>query len=459
MVLQTPLIRLQCGCNSYDWGKIGSSSAAAKYAAATPSESFSIQQDKPYAELWMGTHPSLPSKDVTTGRTLLDLVSDNPALMGHEITAKYQSKLPFLLKVLSINKPLSIQAHPNKKLAEKLHASDPKNYPDDNHKPEMTIAITPFEGLCGFRPLPEIVHFLNTLPPLRDLVGDDAAKKLESVASSTSAAETKPALRAAFSNLMKSDKADVAAKAAELVALASSPHKITASPSSSQEANDALAELVTRCNRQFPADVGLFNLFFLNVVRMQPGQAMYLKADDIHAYMSGDIVECMASSDNVIRAGFTPKFQDVNTLVDILTYDHDPPELQLLQPTEYPFAKLNATAYSSGSSALLYDPPIEEFSIVRTELKAAGARATFEPLAGPSVILATSGSGTISVGPKTEPIKQGWVYFVGATAEVVLENTSTDAADGDLVTFRAFCEIDAHANGANGANGATTASI
>ncbi|RMZ90928.1 hypothetical protein DV736_g1828, partial [Chaetothyriales sp. CBS 134916] len=400
MVLQVPLIRLQCG-------KIGSTSAAAKYAAATPSDSFSIQQDKPYAELWMGTHPSLPSKDVTTGRTLLDLVADNPGLMGHDITAKYKAKLPFLFKVLSINKALSIQAHPNKKLAEKLHAQDPKNYPDDNHKPEMTIAITPFEGLCGFRPLPQIVHFLNTIPPLRDLVGEEAAKNLESVASSTSPAETKPALKAAFSHLMKTDKSVVAAKAAELVTLASE-HKINAGP----------------------------------------GQAMYLKADDIHAYISGDIIECMASSDNVIRAGFTPKFQDVNTLVDILTYDHNPPEQQLLHATEYPFAKLNAAAYSSASSALLYDPPIEEFAVVRTALRRAGAKVTFEPLAGPSIVLATSGSGTISVGPKQEQIKEGWVYFVGATAELVLENDGGSSGnDDELVTFRAFCEIDAHANG------------
>ncbi|RMZ75373.1 hypothetical protein DV737_g5324, partial [Chaetothyriales sp. CBS 132003] len=174
---------------------------------------------------------------------------------------------------------------------------------------------------------------------------------------------------------------------------------------------------------------------------------MYLKADDIHAYISGDIIECMASSDNVIRAGFTPKFQDVNTLVDILTYDHDPPEQQLLPATAYPFVKLNAAAYSSGSSAQLYDPPIEEFAVVRTALKRAGAKATFEPLAGPSIVLATSGSGTISVGPTQEQIKEGWVYFVGATAELVLENASD--GDDELVTFRAFCEIDAQANGSS----------
>src|SRR4051812_16368090 len=125
----------------------------------------------------MGTHPSNPSKDLTTGRTLLDLVEDNQALLAHSVAARFGKKLPFLFKVLSINKALSIQAHPNKKLAEQLHARDPKNYPDDNHKPEMAIAITPFEGLCGFRPLAEIAHFLETVPALRQLVGDTTASE------------------------------------------------------------------------------------------------------------------------------------------------------------------------------------------------------------------------------------------------------------------------------------------
>ncbi|ETN43784.1 mannose-6-phosphate isomerase, class I [Cyphellophora europaea CBS 101466] len=436
--MQVPLLRLQCGCNSYDWaGKKGKDSAAAKYAAATPSDGFSIQEDKPYAELWMGTHPSLPSKDLTTGRSLLDLVSDNAALMGHDITSKYSSKLPFLFKVLSINKALSIQAHPNKKLAEKLHAQDPKNYPDDNHKPEMTIAITPFEGLCGFRPLQEISQFLNTVQPLRDLVGDSNAKNLESAATGSSA-DAKAALRAAFTGLMNTPKDTVAAKSRALVSLASEG-----------KLPDDLSELVTRCNGQFPADIGLFVLFFLNYVRLDPGQAMYLKADDIHAYISGDIIECMASSDNVIRAGFTPKFQDVNTLTEILTYDHEPAEKQELVPVDYPYAKLDRTAYSSGSECLLYDPPIEEFSVVRTLLKDTGAKCTFEGIAGPSIIICTNGSGKISVGPKTEDIKEGWVYFVGATAEVVLESHGDE-----FVTFRAFCEIGGQVHAANGANGA-----
>jgi mannose-6-phosphate isomerase len=90
----------------------------------------------------MGTHPSLPSKDLATGRTLLDLLQDNKALMSHEISEKYKDKLPFLFKVLSINKALSIQAHPNKKLAEKLHAKDPKNYPGEDSSrngPNMVV--------------------------------------------------------------------------------------------------------------------------------------------------------------------------------------------------------------------------------------------------------------------------------------------------------------------------------
>ena len=384
----------------------------------------------------MGTHPSNPSKDLETGRSLLDLVGDNHALMSSEINDKYSNKLPFLFKVLSIAKALSIQAHPNKSLAGKLHAKDPKNYPDDNHKPEMTIAITPFEGLCGFRPLAEIAHFLKTLHPFRDLVGDSQATDFEKTASDSSIdiVSAKSSLRKTFTALMTSDKKEVATKAKDLVSLAAA-NKIEPGPS--VNTSSELCELVQRCNSHFEGDIGLFVLFFLNFVKLEPGQAMYLKADDIHAYISGDIIECMASSDNVIRAGFTPKFQDVSTLTEILTYDHEPPEKQLLEPAEWPYVKLNTTAYSSDSSCLLYDPPIEEFSVLRTHLKRKGGKATFDALSGPSIIICTTGEGKISVGPKTEEFKEGWVYFVGATAECIIESMSDE-----MVTFRAFCEID-----------------
>ena len=144
----------------------------------------------------------------------------------------------------------------------------------------------------------------------------------------------------------------------------------------------------------------------------------------------------MASSDNVVRAGFTPKFQDIPTLTTMLTYSYAPISEQKMHPTDYPYVTLNSTAYSSGSSAILYDPPIEEFSVVKTDLKKQGAKATFEAIEGPSIVICTKGQGKISVGPKVEDVNEGFVFFVGATAEAVLESTSVE-----FTTFRAFCEL------------------
>ncbi|PQE07834.1 mannose-6-phosphate isomerase protein [Rutstroemia sp. NJR-2017a WRK4] len=441
--MQVPLLRLQCGVNSYDWGKVGKDSAAAKFAAATPADDFSIQEDKPYAELWMGTHPSNPSKDLTTKRTLLDLVQDNQALLSQEISEKFGQKLPFLFKVLSIGKALSIQAHPNKKLAEQLHAKDSKNYPDDNHKPEMTIAITPFDGLCGFRPLAEISHFLSTVPSLKKLIGESeaeeyisAVKDQETSEKAEDAEKNKKALQKAFGALMNAKKEDIEAASKELIASAEKEGENFAGGGGPSNEGKELADLVIRLNSQFPGDIGLFVLFFLNYVKLEVGEAMFLKADDIHAYLSGDIIECMAASDNVVRAGFTPKFKDVDTLISMLTYSYAPISEQKMHPVDYPYATLNATAYSSGSTATLYDPPIDEFSVVKTDLKKKGAKATFEQIAGPSIFICTSGNGKISVGPKVEEVKPGYVYFVGATAEVVLESE-----DDEFTTFKAFCEL------------------
>ncbi|WPH02573.1 Hypothetical protein R9X50_00543800 [Acrodontium crateriforme] len=443
--MQVPLLRLSCGCNSYEWGKIGHDSAAARYAAATPSDTFSIQSEKPYAELWMGTHPSNPSKDLATGRTLLDLVQDNQALMSSGISERYAKKLPFLFKVLSINKALSIQAHPNKKLAEQLHAKDPKHYPDDNHKPEMTLAITPFEGLCGFRPLAEIAHFLAHVPSLRQLVGEEKAGSFEKAVSGKETNEdqeavqsNKKALREVFTALMESKSEDVEKAAQELIKQAKAEGAKFAGEGGPTNDGQELADLMNRLNGQFPNDIGLFVTFFLNYVQLNVGEAMFLKADDIHAYLSGDIIECMASSDNVVRAGFTPKFQDIPTLTSMLTYSYASPSEQKMSPTDYAFCKLNTTAYSSNSAALLYDPPIEEFAVVKTDLNAKGAKVTFEPIEGPSIIICTQGKGTIAVGPKVEEISEGFVYFVGSTAELVLESSG----EQPLVTFKAFCVLD-----------------
>ncbi|CAI4212200.1 unnamed protein product [Parascedosporium putredinis] len=398
--MQVPLLRLQCGVNSYAWGKKGNDSAAAKFGAATPSDSFSIQAGQPYAELWMGTHPSNPSKDLATGRTLLDMVQTNKALLSDPITAKYGDKLPFLLKILSIDTALSIQAHPNKKLAEKLHARDPKNYPDDNHKPEMAIAITPLRAsatLVG----PEIAD---------EFIANAKAQSEEP--SADALAKSKAILKKAFGSLMASSQADVDAETEKLVKLAKSDGADFAAGGVPSISGEKMAALVERLYGQYGNDIGLFVQFFLNYVELQVGEALFLTADDIHAYISGDIVECMASSDNVIRAGFTPKFKDVDTLVSCLTYNFAPIEEQKMKPVDYPYATLNRTGYSSSSSA------------------------TFEAIQGPSVLICTKGKGKISVGPKVEDFEEGYVYFVGATAELVLESRSEE-----FVTFKAFCEV------------------
>lgn len=325
--------------------------------------------------------------------------------------------------------------------------------PDDNHKPEMTIAITPFEGVCGFRPLAEITHFLRAVEPLRTLVGDKAASQFEESIKGNENSEdpaiiqkNKEALRSLFTTLMESSSEKVEAACKDLISAANNSPDSFGTLSGEVETNPTnpaeLAALAKRLDGQFPNDIGSFIFFFLNFVKLQPGEGMFLKADDIHAYISGDIIECMASSDNVVRAGFTPKFKDVDTLTQMLTYSYAPIEEQKIQATDYPYVILNATAYSSASSAMLYDPPIDEFSVIKTDLNRTGAKATFDPIEGPSIFICTRGKGKITVGNKTEEVQEGYVFFVGATAQCVIENTGSGEGEDDVfTTYKAFCEL------------------
>ena len=158
----------------------------------------------------------------------------------------------------------------------------------------MTIAITPFDGLCGFRPLAEISHFLANVTTLRRLLGDSVAEKFET---STKGHETssdeadlernKKALQTAFSALMNSDKSEVKSLAKELIASAEKEGNDFAGGGGPTNGGKELADLVIRLNAQFEGDIGLFVLFFLNYVKLEIGEAMFLKADDIHAYLSG----------------------------------------------------------------------------------------------------------------------------------------------------------------------------
>lgn len=317
----------------------------------------------------------------------------------------------------------------------------------------MTIAVTPFDGLCGFRPLAEIAHFLKTVPSFRKLVGEEEAKNFEKTIAGKETSDkdedvqaNKKALQSAFTKVMNTSKDALASATEELLQSAKSEGAQFAGEGGPSNGGKELADLVIRLNDQFPGDIGLFVQFFLNYVKLEIGEAMFLKADDIHAYLSGDIIECMASSDNVVRAGFTPKFKDVETLTTMLTYSYAPISEQKMSPNDYPYVTLNSTAYSSNSSSTLYDPPIPEFAVVRTSLNKSGAKATFDAIQGPSIVLCTKGKGTISVGPKKEKCEEGFVFFVGATAELVIESETDADSDGGstgegMVTFKAFCEM------------------
>ena len=166
----------------------------------------------------------------------------------------------------------------------------------------MTIAVTPFDGLCGFRPLKEISHFLSTVPSLRKLISESTAKEFQEAVkgketsdSEKDMASNKKALQTAFSALMKIDKETVASAAKELVVSAEKEGDSFAGNGGPSNTGKELADLVMRCNSQFEGDVGLFVLFFLNYVKLEIGEAMFLKADDIHAYLSGGKAQSSAS--------------------------------------------------------------------------------------------------------------------------------------------------------------------
>ncbi|CAM9673949.1 unnamed protein product, partial [Phaeothamnion confervicola] len=173
--------RLNCPVQKYAWGKRGRDSKVAQLKS-NDNAAFEVDEEECFAELWMGTHPNGPSRvapepgdDIGSGIFLVELLEDNPHYLGDLI---HEGDLPFLFKVLSINKALSIQAHPDKATAGRIYAARPDLYKDDNHKPEMAVALSSFEGLCGFRPFHEIVYNLHRYPELRSLVSLSAVKAM-----------------------------------------------------------------------------------------------------------------------------------------------------------------------------------------------------------------------------------------------------------------------------------------
>ena len=363
------VLALTCAVQNYDWGITGASEVSALGALNTGTAS---EVAKPYAELWMGTHPSGPSTVKDTGVGLRETIAaDATTHLGAETHGRFGDDLPFLTKVLSVAKALSIQAHPDKALAAQLHADRPNVYKDANHKPEMTLAISEFEALCAFVAPAELAGHLGTVPELRNVVGDEVAAAFTAAVAAAGADTPKAELRAVFTALMTADADAVAAQVDALAA------RLSAAAAESLTRVDALA---LRLNSQYPQDVGVLCAYVLNYVTLKPGQCIYLAANEPHAYLSGECVECMATSDNVVRAGLTPKLRDTAILCDMLTYAAG-------QPTVLEGEALDAVTRR-------YQPPFDEFQLEVLEVKP-GEKYAVEASPGPCVFLVQAGGGAM----------------------------------------------------------------
>lgn len=371
----------------YDWGTKDKDAYIPKFIGAK------TEPGVPYAELWIGAHPKASSEIEIDGKLIpLDkVIAEYPLeFLGSYATKKFDNKFPFLLKVLSAGMALSIQTHPNKKQAVKLHKSDPKNYPDDNHKPEIAIAIDSLTAVAGFRPVDEIIESLRLIPEIEDFAGSEIVAKIFKADKEN---EKKELIKALYSFMMKS--------AGETERLKICIEGIKNRLSGKKDLSLEESQFLTQYNL-FGVDIGLLSFFFFNFVQLKPHQAIYTKAGVPHAYIKGNIIECMANSDNVVRAGLTNKFKDVNTLLDIMRYD---------------FEKYEIINSESKDEEVIYKASAEEFEVSYFR-RDKGYKEKIKSLDKPEVYLVAGGSMVVSciINGKNmqEKYSKGEAFFIPA---------------------------------------------
>lgn len=367
-----PWYLLRCPVQKYRWGSQAADSILRKLASAGHEEP---ALDEPVAELWMGAHPSAPSLIIPDLLSLRDAIHADPQYMIGR-----PGELSFLFKVLHADAPLSIQAHPDRSLARVLHAKDPANYPDANHKPELAVCLKDMRALVGFRDLGEIAASFRRLTALHELCGGSALDLGIDF------------LRSAYARLMKAPPEAVAQAAASVRA------------STSGAAQDAcFLDLAARYGDRDP---GIFAPYFLNLMELAPGQAIFLGPNEPHSYLGGEILECMASSDNVVRAGLTPKFCDVDTLLSMLTYKTGPHSVVHLTEEANPF----------------YEVPVSDFALRRVH--------SIQSRGLPGIALVLSGELHLTDHHRSGRFPPGSALFIPAGAQVEMR--------GEGETY--FCE-------------------
>ncbi|TKR88408.1 hypothetical protein L596_012661 [Steinernema carpocapsae] len=323
--------RIDCEVKNYDWGKIGSESVVAHvYQAGHPQ--VQIDDQRPYAELWMGTHPDGPAVIRSNGRKLSYHLAktetgDNN---NNEYKQRNEIHLPFIQKLMSIKRTLSLQVHPNKEQAAELHEKDPIHYPDRNHKPELAFALTRFELLCGFRPAREIAQNMLVFYELRVIMGVENCAEFCELAQDDkrNAKALKECLEKCIRFMLKMQATQPAIVQIQLDNLCKRINYKNERGCLTEET----VGVMNRTRDEFPGDVGCFAPLYINHMILEPGQCCYYGAGEIHAYLSGECIECVGCSNNTIRAALTPKYKDQENLCKVLNYRMTDPAFYLVEP-------------------------------------------------------------------------------------------------------------------------------
>ena len=374
------VMKLENSIRRYAWG---SKTALARLQGRPAAQ-------EPEAELWIGAHPQLPSAVTVAGRrvTLDRLVAERPAETLGPVAQRFGGALPFLLKVLAVAEPLSIQAHPTlaqaaagfaREEAAGIAADAPhRSYRDRNHKPEVVVALEPYWLLSGFRPYEAIARRLAAIgvPALQAAVAD---------LRTTPGAAALRALVAAALRLDAEQRADLVARAvahAEGQVQESAPAAATSARVADSAGATDSARWVRRLAAQYPDDAGVLSPWLLNLVRLAPGEGMYTGAGTLHATLGGTGVELQASSDNVLRGGLTPKHVDVPELLRVGSFATADP------------AVLRPPAAANGERP--YATPTAEFALSSVALDQLPPQAPFAAAtAGPEILLLLHGDGAV----------------------------------------------------------------
>jgi mannose-6-phosphate isomerase len=353
----------------------------------------------------MGAHPDDPSK-LPDGQALDAMISADPdRLLGPAVAARFGPRLPFLLKVLAADGPLSLQAHPTAEQARAgfaaeeaagISLNDPtRTFRDPHHKPELLVALTTFEVLCGFRPVEESLHCLAKLqvPELKPTIAALARRGLRAVI---------PQLLA-LSDRQRALLVEAVAIAAARFVAATDPEFINTYGWAATLA------------KAYPGDPGVVISLLCNHLKLSPGEAIFLPAGKLHAYLSGAGIEVMASSDNVLRGGLTEKRVDLAALIEVLDFTD---------------GRVSVRHPVLGPGGLRYPIPVEEFDLTVCQLDW-GSGALTTP--GPQVVFCTDGRAVLSTADRELVLEIGSSAFVPASVPIT--------AHGPAVLYRATTNL------------------